>query len=103
MLTILSLVVDYVLVALGSKLFGASSRGAVGAVVGSIAGFFLIPPLGMILFSFLGAMAVEYYQFRDGTQAAKAALGAMLGFFSGTVFKVLLGAYFLVSFIFHVI
>lgn len=98
-LTLLSLVTDYVLIALGNKLFGSSKSSGIGATVGSIAGIFIFPPWGIILFCFLGAFLVEYYLFHDLSKASRAALGSTLGFFSGTVFKILLGIAILITFV----
>lgn len=102
-LTVISMLMDYVLVIWGGKLFGSSNKGALGAVLGSILGIFIFPPLGIIVLGFLGAMAVEYYQSRNPFQAGKAACGAVLGFFSGMLFKFALGLAMLISFIIKIV
>lgn len=98
-LSFLTIVTDYLMTALGSKMFGSSNKSAIGSVVGSIIGIFIWPPFGIIVFGFVGALVVEWYLSQDLTKALKAAVGATIGFFSGTVFKVILGIIILVSFI----
>src|SRR4051794_19800802 len=55
LLTIFSLVLDFVASVFGTKKFGATWLGAVGAVIGGIIGIFFALP-GIILGPFLGAM-----------------------------------------------
>jgi uncharacterized protein YqgC (DUF456 family) len=98
-LTIFSIVTDYIMIALGSKVFGSSRQSTAGAVLGSLLGLFIFPPLGILIFCFLGAFAVEYYLSHDMSRALKAAVGAVLGFFAGVWFKVALGLIILLSFI----
>jgi len=98
-LTIFSIVSDYVLIALSSRLAGSSKYSAWGAAIGAVVGFFILPPLGIIIFCLLGAYATEFYLVKDAKKALKAAFGSAVGLFSGIVFKVILGVYMLVFFI----
>ena len=102
-LTVLSVVIDYITLALGSKLFGATNKSAVGSVVGSIIGIFVFPPLGILLFALLGAMVVEFYLSHDIMKSLKAGLGSAVGFFSSTLFKLMMGLGILFSFIVKII
>ncbi len=102
-LTIIAVGVDYLMVYLGTKIFGASKASTIGALIGSVVGIPFIPPLGIIVFSFLGALATEMYITQDINKSLKAAFGSFLGFISGTFFKVALGVAILISFIIKVI
>lgn len=85
-LMIISLVFDVAATALGAKKFGATWRGAVGAVVGGLVGLFFALP-GIILGPFLGAMLFEMLGDKEFKQAARAGLGAMLGLLLGVLGK----------------
>ena len=102
-LTILSIISDYVLIALSSRLAGSSKYSAIGATIGTIVGIFIIPPLGIIIFCLLGAFIAELLFVRDSRKAFRAAIGSIVGLFSGMLFKVVLGIYMLVFFVIKVI
>ena len=70
----------------GANKFGATWRGALGAVVGGIVGLFFGLP-GIILGPFVGATLLELSGGRELKKAAKAGLGATLGLFAGIVGK----------------
>lgn len=79
---------DYFLPAWMTRRFGGSRAGAIGATVGVIAGFFLFPPLGIVLGPFMGAVLGELLH--DKTDPAKALLvgfGSFLSFIVGTGLK----------------
>ena len=103
LLTVFSLGSDYLLIALSSRYAGSSKYSAIGAVVGALVGFFIFPPLGIIIFCLLGAYATEFYFARDSGKALKAAFGSAVGLFSGIVFKLILGLYMLIFFIISVV
>ena len=81
-------VIDNIAVALGSKKFGGSWWGAVGAVVGGIIGMIILNLPGLIIGSFLFAVLLEIiFEKKELSVAVKSGFGAVLGFFSGIVFK----------------
>lgn len=86
LLTVASLVLDFLATLLGAKKLGATWRGAVGAVVGGVIGLFLALP-GIILGPFLGAVLFELLGRREFKKALKAGAGAVLGLLLGTVGK----------------
>lgn len=98
-LTILSMLVDYLSTYLGAKHFDSSRLGMWGAVLGSLLGIFLFPPLGIIVCPWLGALGGELVQGHDLRKAMRSGLGAVIGLFSGVVFKVLIGMGMLISFL----
>jgi hypothetical protein len=82
---------DYFSSALGAKRFGATWRGAVGAVVGGLIGLFFSIP-GIILGPFIGATLFEMAGGQQFRPAAKAGFGAMAGLVVGAVGKLSLSA-----------
>jgi uncharacterized protein len=85
-LTVISLVLDYLASYYGAKRFGATWRGGLGAALGGIAGMFFGIP-GILLGPFLGAMLLELVGGHEFEKAAKAGAGATLGLFAGAVGK----------------
>lgn len=81
---------DYFLPAWMTRRFGGSRAGAIGATVGVIAGFFLFPPVGIVLGPFAGAVAGELIDDgRDTAKALRSGVGSFLAFIVGTGLKLL--------------
>ena len=80
-------VLDNVLPILTSRRKGASKAGIWGAVIGMVAGMFLLPPFGMILGTFAGAVAGELIFNRRKGVALKAAWGVFVGTLLGIGLK----------------
>ncbi len=90
LLLILSVVVDYVSGALGAKYYGATKWGAIGAIVGGIAGIFFPFP-GLIVGPLVGAFAGELIFARREWQAAtKSTWGTVVGGLTGMAFKLVI-------------
>src|SRR5688572_26128107 len=81
-----SIALDLVATALGAKKFGATWRGAVGAVIGGIVGLFFALP-GIILGPFLGATLFEMLGDKEFKEAMRAGAGAVIGLLLGVVGK----------------
>lgn len=79
LLTALLIILDYVAPALGAKKYGASSRGLWGSAIGMIIGIFFIPPWGMIVGAFIGALVGELASGKSGRKALRAGWGILLG------------------------
>ena len=87
--TVVVCVIDYVVPAWFTRVTGGSRAAGRGAIVGLVAGM-LMPPVGIILGTLLGAFMAEFLVSRkDGWQSAKSAIGALLGFLSGTGIKLM--------------
>ena len=95
--TILVQVLDYIAPVLGTKYGGGSRYGNTGCIVGTIAGIFILPPIGIILCPFIGAILGEYMHCNNMDKAFKAGLGAFLGFVLGTLIKLVLCIYLLIE------
>lgn len=102
-LTLLSMMVDYLSTYLGAKYYDSSRLGMWGAVLGSVVGLFIIPPLGIFIFPWLGAVGAELIQGHDTQKAMKSGMGAVIGLFSGIIFKVVIGVGMMVSFLFMIL
>ena len=88
-LLVVSLLLDFAATALGAKKFGATWRGAVGAVVGGLCGLLLVFP-GIILGPFIGALVFELLGGQEFRAAASAGEGATLGLLLGNIGNVAL-------------
>lgn len=86
LLTVISMVLDYLASVYGAKKLGATWRGAVGAVVGGLIGIFFAVP-GILIGPFLGAVAFELAGGRNLKESSKAGLGAFLGLIAGALGK----------------
>lgn len=73
-----SLLVDFAAGWWGAKRFGASRKGALGALLGGIAGIFF-GPVGIIFGPFFGAIAFELIDQRPAHEAARAGFGTLIG------------------------
>ncbi len=78
-ITIFSIVIDVWCTWWGARRFGASWKGALGAVLGGIAGliFFSLP--GLIIGPVVGAILFELMDNRSGPEAVAAGVGTIVG------------------------
>ena len=86
-MAVLTLVVtglDYLLPAAGAKKYGTSKFGFWGAIIGMIIGIIYIPPLGMIIGAFIGAVAGK-----QSYKALKAGWGVFTGVMLGMLLKLI--------------
>ena len=88
--TIVITVLDYYIPIWGTKKFGGTKYGAIGATLGLIVGFFVIPAIGIFIGTFLGALVGELIGGANTKSALKSAVGSFVGFITGIVMKVLL-------------
>jgi uncharacterized protein YqgC (DUF456 family) len=88
--TLVIAVLDYYIPILGMKKFGGTKAGAIGATLGLLVGFFVIPAIGIFVGTFIGAFAGEMIGGAKYQIALKAAIGSFIGFISGIVMKVIL-------------
>lgn len=85
-------VLDYVVPAYFTKVTGGTKYGAWGAIIGLFAGL-IIPPVGMIVGSLLGAFLAEFmFAKKDFPDSVKSAFGAFIGFLFGTGLKLITSA-----------
>ena len=98
-LVIIVQVLNYVLPAYGSKKFGGSRKGMIGASIGLLVGI-IFSPFGfvsIIIAPFLGAFLGEYlFQKKGQKDALRAAFGTFVGFMVSTGFSMIIALAFLV-------
>lgn len=88
------IILDYILPAYFSKLFGGSKAGIWGATIGAVVGMFTMGPLGIILGPFVGAVAGEMlHQKQTLDKAIVVGAGSLLSFFVGTGIKLIAGGF----------
>jgi uncharacterized protein len=86
-----SQIYDIVSGAAGSRWFGGTRWGAIGAIVGAVAGLFFLP-LGLILGPLIGACVFELlFAEQDARKAAVSGFGSAVGALSAVLVKVLVG------------
>lgn len=96
------LVLDYLVPAMGTKRFGGSRAGMIGATVGLLVAivFPVLGLFGIVIWPFLGAVAGELANRSDHRSALKAAFGSFVGFLTGTFLKFLLAVIYFGLFLF---
>lgn len=83
----------------GAKRFGASWRGAFGALIGTFMALFMPPPLLWIFVApFLGAVIGELTAQRPFAEARKAGIGSFLGGLVATAVKLIIAALSILGF-----
>jgi uncharacterized protein YqgC (DUF456 family) len=78
---------DYVVPIWGTKKFGGSKAGMWGAAIGLVLGLIFLPPLGIIIGPFAGAVIGEALTGKEARHAFKAGLGSLLGLMMGIGLK----------------
>jgi uncharacterized protein YqgC (DUF456 family) len=99
LLVAITLVTDYLLPVLGVKKWNGTKWGNIGCIAGLIVGIFVLPPWGLLIFPFLGAVAGEKLISKKKTpDALKAGFGAFAGFVLSTVLKFTVCGFFVFLF-----
>lgn len=101
LLTVLVSLFDYIIPAMGAKKYGASKTGIWGSIIGMIAGVFFIPPFGMLILAFLGALIGEIITGKKAGKALQAGWGIIMGNFVSAALKVSFSGVFLILYIFN--
>jgi len=92
-------VIDYIVPAIGAKKFGASRIGLAGSIIGMIIGFFVFPPFGIFIGTFLGAVIGELISGKKGEAAIKIGIGTFVGNLAGIALKLSFSIFILVMYI----
>lgn len=93
-------VIDMILPPLITKKMGGSKRSATGSLIGVIVGSFFIPPFGMLLGAFFGALIGEWSENRElDSKAFGIAMASFLGFILGTGLKLIVSIMILITLI----
>lgn len=89
-LLLLSIVVDVAGTWLGAKVYGASTPGTWGGVIGSLIGVFVFPPFGLLIGAIGGAIGAELLGRRSLGEAVRSGVGSLIGTFGGALAKVVI-------------
>lgn len=90
-LAILVTILDYIFPIWGTKRFGGSKAGTIGATIGLVIGLFFGPP-GIILGPFLGAFIAELATGRDSKASFRSGIGSFIGFITAVGLKLIVSA-----------
>jgi uncharacterized protein YqgC (DUF456 family) len=85
--TIIVTVLDYVVPIWGTKKFGGSKPGMWGAAIGLILGLIFLPPFGIIIGPFVGAVIGEALTGKNAAASFRAGLGSFMGLLVGIGIK----------------
>ncbi|WP_424495180.1 DUF456 domain-containing protein [Salinimicrobium sp. GXAS 041] len=94
LVTIVVVVLQYAIPALGSKYFGGSKKGMIGATLGLVVGIFIPIPFGIIIGAFAGAFIGEIINKSDSRTATKAAFGSFIGLLASTFMEFVVAGIF---------
>jgi hypothetical protein len=86
-LTVISLICDYLAAALGARRVGASRQAVIGAVLGTLLGIFS-GLWGLIFMPLVGAAIGEYLVLRDLQRAGQVGMATWVGLLLGTAVKI---------------
>lgn len=89
-------VLDYLIPAYYTRKTGGSKSASRASLVGMLVGIPFLPPLGMILGSFLGAyLAERFLEQKSSDDSFRAAWGTFVGFLLGTGAKLIISIFLL--------
>jgi hypothetical protein len=98
-LTLLTMILDYVLPIAGAKKYGSTKRGFWGAFLGMVIGVLFLPPFGMIIGAFIGAVVGELSAGKKNVEAMRAGWGVFLGVFVSVVLKLVVSGIMIFFFV----
>jgi len=84
--TVIITAADYLLPVWGTRKWGGSRAGTIGALFGVLIGLFFLP-VGIIVGPFAGAVAGELIAGRDTDTALRSGFGSFVGFIMGVAMK----------------
>lgn len=97
---ILAQILDYLAGAYGATRYGSTRWGVAGSIIGGIVGGIVFNLIGLLLGIFLGAMIAEIiFAKKKFNESFKIGWGSILGFFGGTIVKVILGIAMVITFL----
>ncbi|MTI47005.1 MAG: DUF456 domain-containing protein [Firmicutes bacterium] len=102
-LTVVSLVFDYIASLITTKKAGASRFGLAGALIGGITGFIIFSLVGFLIGQFLGAIIGELIKRTDTKKSIKIGLATFVGYILGVVANSTIAASMIVIFILKII
>ncbi|MGA8853577.1 MAG: DUF456 domain-containing protein [Christiangramia sp.] len=98
---ILFYVLNLVIPAMGTKKFGGSRKGMIGATLGLIVGIFAPFPFAILICPFIGAFIGEILNKSNSRTAGKAAFGSFLGLLASSFMEFIVTFAFLILFLYQ--
>ncbi|HCK21230.1 MAG TPA: DUF456 domain-containing protein [Bacteroidetes bacterium] len=99
-LVVVMMIIEYLIPKWGAQKYGGTKTGQRGALLGTIAGIFVFPPLGLIIGPFVGAFIGELIDdSHNRNKAFRSAWGSLMGFLAGSFLKVAVALVMLFYFI----
>lgn len=93
---------NLVIPAMGTKRYGGSRTGMIGATIGLVIGLITPIPFGIFIGAFLGAFIGEIINKSDRKSALKAAYGSFLGLLASSFMEFIVACGFLILFLYKV-
>lgn len=100
-IAILFYILNFVIPAMGTKKFGGSKKGMIGATIGLIVGIFAPIPFAILIGPFIGAFIGEILNKSDSKTAGKAAFGSFLGLLASSFMEFIVTFAFLILFLYQ--
>ncbi|NLK51947.1 MAG: DUF456 domain-containing protein [Syntrophomonadaceae bacterium] len=99
LLTLISILAEYLSGVIGAQKYGASKLGKAGALLGGLAGLIAAGPLGLILGPLLGVMAGELLTGKNPSEAALSGWGTFLGLLAGIMARLAIASIMFIAFL----
>ncbi|TVZ25818.1 hypothetical protein JM83_0749 [Gillisia sp. Hel_I_86] len=101
-IAILIYALNLVIPAMGTKRFGGSKFGMIGATIGLIVGLITPIPFGVLIGPFVGAFIGEIINKSNSRSALKAAFGSFIGFLASSFMEFVIAFGFLILYVYKV-
>lgn len=95
-------VLNLIIPAMGTKRFGGSKAGMIGATIGLVVGLIAPIPFGVLIGPFVGAFIGEIVNKSNSRSALKAAFGSFIGFLASSFMEFIIAFGFLILYIYKV-
>lgn len=89
-LTMITLVSDYIAGSYFVKRYGGSKAGGITAALSVLVGSFVMPPFGVIIVPLIAVFVIELIVVKEPERAVKASIGSLFGFLTSTFAKFLI-------------
>jgi len=101
-IAILIYALNLIIPAMGTKRFGGSKAGMIGATIGLVVGLIAPIPFGVLIGPFIGAFLGEIINKSNSKSALKAAFGSFIGFLASSFMEFIIAFGFLILYIYKV-
>ena len=102
LILIIIFLVDFLASLIGTRHFGGSKQAIYGAGIGTLLGLFVMPPVGIFVGPFLGAVIAELLLGKQLQEAIRVGIGSFIGIVGGTLLKLLMEIIMIVYFFIQV-